>query len=123
MQTFKQQVPVMETVNPETGIQLMPNMVADPRLRRPDAVNIPGQQKRGKAHAPFPFLQNTANYLLSAAFTSNLPPVTVFPTNEAVGTALDRIALRICATDAPGCVDAYNATAPVTCGVAMEVPL
>jgi len=33
------------------------------------------------------------------------------------------IAPLICAAEAPGCVAAYNVAAPVTCGVAIDVPL
>ena len=42
---------------------------------------------------------------------------------EAVGTAAPRIADLIVAALAPGCEDAYSAAQPVTCGVAIEVPL
>jgi hypothetical protein len=38
--------------------------------------------------------------------TLSLPPVTVLPDSEAVGTALDRIALRIVAAVVPGRVEA-----------------
>ena len=55
--------------------------------------------------------------------TFRRPPVTVMPLSDAVGTALLRMALRICAAVAPLCVDAYSAAAPLTCGVAIEVPL
>ena len=49
--------------------------------------------------------------------------VTVLPASDAVGTALPRIAALICAAVEPGWLAAYSATAPVTCGVAIEVPL
>ena len=49
--------------------------------------------------------------------------MTHFPDKEAVGTALPRIADLISVMDALVCADAYNAAAPVTCGVAIEVPL
>ena len=55
--------------------------------------------------------------------TLSRPPETHLPDSDAVGTALDRIALLIVAAEAPGCEAAYSAAAPVTCGVAIEVPL
>ena len=55
--------------------------------------------------------------------TLRRPPVAVLPLSEAVGTALPRIAVLICAAVEPGCVDAYSAAPPLTCGVAIEVPL
>ena len=45
------------------------------------------------------------------------------PASEAVGTAEVSIALLIVAAEAPECVAAYSAAAPVTWGVAIEVPL
>ncbi len=63
------------------------------------------------------------DYFDRAAFASSRPPVAVLPARDDVGTALLRIALLICAAVAPLCVEAYSATAPVTCGVAIEVPL
>jgi hypothetical protein len=42
---------------------------------------------------------------------------------DEVGTAEPRMADLIVAADEPRWVDAYNATAPVTWGVAIEVPL
>lgn len=51
------------------------------------------------------------------------PLVTTLPLHEAVGVALPRIADLMPAALAPGCEDAYSAAAPVTCGVAIEVPL
>lgn len=55
--------------------------------------------------------------------TFRRPPVAVMPLSEAVGTALLRMALRICAAVAPGFEAAYRAAPPVTCGVAIDVPL
>jgi hypothetical protein len=49
--------------------------------------------------------------------------VTVKPAREDVGFAAPRIAARICAAVAVGNAAAYKATAPDTCGVAMDVPL
>ncbi|SEJ35678.1 hypothetical protein SAMN05216327_1092 [Dyadobacter sp. SG02] len=49
-------------------------------------------------------IQNS--YFDKAAFTSSRPPVTVFPAREAVGTALDKMAFLICATEAPGGLEA-----------------
>lgn len=56
-------------------------------------------------------------------FRFNLPPVTVRPASDAVGAAFERIAFRICSAVAFGNAEAYSAIAPVTCGVAIEVPL
>ena len=69
------------------------------------------------------FLFTRTNYFDKAAKASSLPPVTVLPANEAVGTALDKSADLICAALEPGFTEAYKAAAPVTCGVAIEVPL
>ena len=55
--------------------------------------------------------------------TFRRPPVTVLPLNDAVAVALPRMAALICAAVAPGCVEAYIAAAPVTWGVAIDVPL
>ena len=55
--------------------------------------------------------------------TSRRPPVTVMPVREEVAATLDSSAVRICAAVASECVEAYSATAPVTCGAAIEVPL
>jgi hypothetical protein len=49
--------------------------------------------------------------------------VAVRPDSDAVGTAEPSRAFLIWAAVAPGCVEAYNAAAPVTCGVAIDVPL
>jgi len=38
--------------------------------------------------------------------TFSRPPVTVLPESEVVATSLDSIALLICETVAPGCVEA-----------------
>jgi hypothetical protein len=54
--------------------------------------------------------------------TLRRPPVTVLPTSEGVGTAVERIALLMLAADEPGWYAAYSAAAPATCGEAMEVP-
>ena len=54
---------------------------------------------------------------------SSRPPVTVLPASDGVGTAAARIAALICARGRAGCDDAYSAAAPVTCGVAIDVPL
>lgn len=50
--------------------------------------------------------------------------MTVLPARDAVGTALLKIAVRIDAAEMidPE-ADAYRAHAPVTCGVAIDVPL
>jgi len=61
--------------------------------------------------------------LVGNAATFRRPPVLVLPVSDAVGVAVPRIAALIWAAVAPLCVDAYNAAAPVTCGVAIEVPL
>ena len=51
------------------------------------------------------------------------PFETTLPLNDGVGTALPRIAALIVAALALGLCAAYSAAAPVTCGVAIEVPL
>ena len=58
-----------------------------------------------------------------AALTSRRPPVAVLPTNDGVCTTLSRSACFSWARVAVGCVDRIRARAPVTWGVAMEVPL
>jgi len=45
------------------------------------------------------------------------------PFKELVEIVEVNIAFLICNADAEGFDDTYNATAPVTCGVAIEVPL
>ncbi len=55
--------------------------------------------------------------------TFRRPPVTHLPESDAVGDALPRMAVLIEVALAPGLSDAYSATAPVTCGVAIDVPL
>ena len=45
------------------------------------------------------------------------------PDNVAVGVALPNIAVLIWAAVAQECIEAYKAAAPVTCGVAIDVPL
>lgn len=55
--------------------------------------------------------------------TLSRPPVSTFPLSELVGTAELRMADLICAALAPVFTEAYKAQAPVTCGVAMDVPL
>ena len=62
-------------------------------------------------------------YVDQNPLTLSRPPVTHLPARDGVATAAARIAAFICAADAPGCVDAYKAQAPVTCGVAIDVPL
>ena len=49
----------------------------------------------------------------------------VLPVSEAVGVALaaSKIAILMASADAPGYFEAYKAAAPVTWGVAIEVPL
>jgi hypothetical protein len=54
---------------------------------------------------------------------SNRPPVTVLPASEGVGIVESRIAYLISGAVASGWVEAYKAIAPVTCGVAIDVPL
>ena len=49
--------------------------------------------------------------------------MTVRRRSDWVGSVLLSSALRICSADDPGWVAAYSAAAPVTCGVAIEVPL
>jgi len=55
----------------------------------------------------------------------NRPPVTVIPDIDGVGVdeADCRIAVRVCCAVVPGLSALYNAAAPVTCGVAIDVPL
>jgi hypothetical protein len=55
--------------------------------------------------------------------TLRRPLLTTLPFSDGVGVALLIMAALISAAEAPGCVDAYSAAAPLTCGVAMEVPL
>lgn len=55
--------------------------------------------------------------------TLSLPPVSTLPCKEEVEVAWFRIAALIWTEEAPGFNDAYNAAAPETWGVAMEVPL
>ena len=57
----------------------------------------------------------------AAALTS--PPVATLPARAGSGTAVERIAVRICAAVACGFAAASSATVPVTWGVAIEVPL
>src|SRR5687767_1000469 len=59
---------------------------------------------------------------LSAALTFRRPPVAVMPAKEEVGVVVLRMAVRISSAVALGFAAAYRATAPVTWGVAMEVP-
>lgn len=80
-----------------------------PKNKKPPG-KIPGGLSRQRRSAQKPL-------------TFNRPPVTVFPLREAVATVLERMASLIVAADAPECDAAYNAAAPVTCGVAIEVPL
>ncbi len=51
------------------------------------------------------------------------PLLTTLPLHAAVGTAAPRIAALTSAAVAPGREALYSAAAPVTCGVAIEVPL
>ena len=55
----------------------------------------------------------------------NRPPVTVTPDIDEVGVdeADCRIAARVCCAVTPGLRALYNAAAPVTFGVAIDVPL
>lgn len=55
--------------------------------------------------------------------TFNLPPVTHLPASEDVATTLPRMAFFISVYVAVGRRAAYNAAPPVTCGVAIDVPL
>ena len=55
--------------------------------------------------------------------TSRRPPVTVTPASDGVATTRERMASRISAALAAGFIDLYRAAAPVTCGVAIDVPL
>ena len=57
----------------------------------------------------------------AAALTS--PPVATLPARAGSGTAVERIAVRSCAAVAWGFAAASSATVPVTCGVAIDVPL
>jgi hypothetical protein len=56
--------------------------------------------------------------------TFKRPLVTVEVLREGVGVlaAVDKIASRICLADKEGLIDSQSAAAPVTCGVAIEVP-
>ncbi len=54
--------------------------------------------------------------------TSSRPPVTVLPASDGVGMVAARIAALICAALAFGFSDFYSATAPATCGEAIDVP-
>ena len=54
---------------------------------------------------------------------SRRPPLTVRPLRDAVGAAEATSALRMAAPVLVGSIEAHKAAAPVTCGVAMEVPL
>jgi len=66
-----------------------------------------------------PFLHTSA---MSPMFKR--PLVTVEVSREGVGvrTAVDKIASRICLPDKAGLIDSQRAAAPVTCGVAIDVP-
>lgn len=77
--------------------------------------------KKGPILADRPLL-GTDEAVAQNPLTFRRPPVTVLPAIEAVGTAEPRIAALICAAVEPACSEAYRAAAPVTCGVAMEVP-
>ncbi|CAB4714071.1 unannotated protein [freshwater metagenome] len=57
------------------------------------------------------------------ADTSSRPPVAVRPDSEVVAAAEDSNAERICFGVIVGFTEAQSAMAPVTCGVAIEVPL
>src|SRR5688572_18686834 len=59
----------------------------------------------------------------NAAATFNRPLVKTRPSSDGVGTTLFKIASLIAAERAPGLAAAYRATAPVTCGAAIDVPL
>ena len=61
--------------------------------------------------------------LLIAAATSNLPPLKVFPEREVVATADCNSASFSCCAVACGAAAAIKAKAPVTWGVAIDVPL
>ena len=59
----------------------------------------------------------------TAALTLSSPPVATLPCNAVSGVVEERIADRISAAVASGLAAASSATAPVTCGVAIDVPL
>ena len=65
----------------------------------------------------------SASGVAQKAATFRRPPVRVLPFSETVGSALLRMALLMAAADEPGWYAAYSAAAPLTCGVAMDVPL
>ncbi len=67
--------------------------------------------------------RNSKNIFSQNPLTFSLPCVTHLPVSEGVGAALFKIAALIIAAVLPGYAAAYNAAAPVTCGVAIEVPL
>ena len=58
-----------------------------------------------------------------ALFTFRPPPVTVSPASDGFGSTLFNSVLRTPATELEGNRDSTSAAAPVTCGVAIEVPL
>lgn len=58
-----------------------------------------------------------------AAAMSTTPPVTQRPESDDTGLAVDRILLRTCAYVSVGFAAVTRATAPATCGHAIDVPL
>ncbi len=86
--------------------------------RNPGYVSSRGFSNRNRRYANSDLYEFDQNPL-----TFRRPPVAVLPESEAVGTALVRIALLIAAADEPGWYAAYSAAAPLTCGVAIDVPL
>ena len=67
------------------------------------------------------FFQSGDCYQKPLAFKR--PLLTTLPLHDAVAVELPMIAALIWAAVAPGLCALYKAAAPVTCGVAIEVPL
>lgn len=75
------------------------------------------KKPRGVSSARFP------KQLDQKPDTFKRPPVTVFALSDGVAIVAPMMADLMSKADVPGWLLAYIATAPVTCGVAIDVPL
>ncbi len=82
-------------------------------------VPLPGEERVPGDWVEVPFTEAEGR---SARATFSRPPVTVFPAREGTGSTLERIRSFSACAFICGFAAASNATAPATCGVAIEVP-
>lgn len=89
----------------------------------PQRTDAPGAVPRGVGVTPVRACVSGDREPPQKPLTLSRPLERVFPFSDDVGTVLFMMALLIAAAEEPGLFARYSAAAPLTCGVAIDVPL